>query len=210
MIDPRLSEDEQVERLKAWWKSNGTSVVIGAALGISVIVGVNFWRGYTKTQGEEASARFAELLSATGAESRSIGDELLAEYQNTPYAALSALYLAKLGYEEGNTEQVESMLKWALENAKQPSTQHVARLRLARVYLEQDNVDQAAQLTQVDAYDGFESEYNELIGDIAMSKGDAAAARTAYEKAVGSLPRGSGYSGLLTLKLDHAIGEAAK
>ena len=50
MIDPRYSEDEQAERLKEWWKKNGTSVIVGVVIGVSAIVGVNLWRNYTQTQ----------------------------------------------------------------------------------------------------------------------------------------------------------------
>ena len=210
MIDPRYTEDEQVERLKEWWKKNGTSVVVGVAIGISAIVGVNFWRDYNRSQAEEASARYAQLLSLQGEDSKQLGSELISEYACTPYAALSALYLAKISYEEGDTENAETMLKWALQNAKLVSNKHAARLRLARIYLEGEKIDQAEQLVNVEQFDGFDSEYKELLGDIAMLKGDAVSARKSYEQALSTLPEGSNYSGLLVLKLDRAIGESTQ
>ena len=34
-----LSEEEQVEALKKWWKDNGTSVIAGVVLGFGIIFG---------------------------------------------------------------------------------------------------------------------------------------------------------------------------
>ena len=98
------------------------------------------------------------------------------------------------------------MLRWARDNSEQADIKHTATLRLARLFLEQDKLKEAAALANVKQFDGFISEYKELQGDIAMFNGDFEAARTAYEQALQELPRGSEYSDLLLLKLDHSIG----
>ena len=210
MIDPRYSEDEQAERLKEWWKKNGTSIIVGVVIGVGAIAGVNYWRDYTRTQSENASARFVTLLSTPGGGGWEIASELMQDYAGTPYAGLSSLYRAKKHYDSGEIEEAESMLRWAMENSKQKEVQHAARLRLARILMEQDQLKEAEGLANFTQVDGFTSQYKELQGDIAMSKGDAEAARTAYEEALSELPRGSQYSGLLALKLDHAIGVSGR
>lgn len=210
MNDPRYSEEEQVERLKEWWKKNGTSVIVGVAIGVSAIVGVNYWRDYTRAQSEGASALYMQLLSIEGADSKQLGSELMSDYSDTPYAELAALYLAKINYEAGDMDGAESMLRWAMDNARLASNQHAARLRLARVYLDTGRTAEAEQLAGAERYDGFESEYKELMGDIAMLKGDADKARSNYEEALSALPDGSNYSGLLVLKLDRAIGASVQ
>ena len=206
MIDPRYSEDEQAERLKEWWKKNGTSIIFGVVIGVGAIAGVNYWRDYTRTQSENASARFVQLLESQGDESQQIGAELMQDYAGTPYAGLSSLYRAKEYYQAGETEQAVSMLRLARDSSKQSVIKHSATLRLARILLEQDNLKEAAGLANVKQFDGFTSEYKELQGDIAMSNGDFGAARTAYEQALSELPRGSEYSDLMLLKLDQSIG----
>ena len=210
MVDPTYSDDEQAERLKEWWKKNGTSIVVGGVLGISAIIGVNLWRDYVKTQAENASELFTQLLVSQGEPSQQLGEELISDYEQTPYAALAALYMARTYYQDGDTENAETMLKWAMDNGKQTAIRHAARLRLARVYLEKGAVDDVERLIETDQYDGFESEYKELLGDLAMLKGDAEGARSAYEDALSKLSRGSRFSELLALKLDNAIGESTK
>ena len=151
-----------------------------------------------------------ELTAANGEQASALGSELMQDYTSTPYAGLAALYLAKGKYENGNVEEAAGMLRWALENSDQPGIRHPARLRLARILLEQDKVDEAAKLAEVEDHDGFASEYQELRGDIAMSRGDAKAARSAYEEALREMTPGSPYSTLLTAKLDSAAGSSSK
>ena len=210
MIDPRYSEDEQAERLKEWWKKNGTSIVVGVVIGVGAIAGVNYWRDYTRTQSENASQRFAQMVTGTGDETEQAGSELMQDYAGTPYAGLAALFLAKEKYSDGEVAESAGMLRWVLENSKLPGIQHPARLRLARVMLEQGKIEQAGKLVDVENYGGFDSEYQELRGDIAMSGGDAQAARVAYEEALQKLPPGSPYSNLLVMKLDHTMGNPGK
>lgn len=210
MIDPRYSEDEQAERLKEWWKKNGTSIIAGVVIGVGAIAGVNYWRDYTRTQAENASQQFAQMLSVTDEEAASTGSELMRNYADTPYAGLAALYLAQEHYAAGEVEESAGMLRWALENSSEPSIQNPARLRLARVLIEQDKLDEAAKLAAVEDPEGFASEYLELRGDIAMARGDARTAHTAYEEALREMAPGSSYGTLLTMKLDSAAGTAAE
>ena len=207
MNDPRYTDDEQAEQLKQWWKKNGSSIIWGVVIGVSLVGGINYWRSYEKSHAENASARFAQLLAADE-DTDGLGSELISEYESTPYASLAALYSAKLSYEDGDKESAKSMLRWALNNTNQDAIKHVARLRLARVLVEEQALDEAKQLISVESFGGFESGYEELVGDIAMRNGDVATARDAYEKALSTLPQGSTFSTLLAMKLHRATGEA--
>lgn len=210
MIDPRYSEDEQAERLKEWWKKNGTSIILGVVVGVGAIAGVNYWRDYTRTQSETASDRFSQLVTSGGEDAEELGSELMQDYTGTPYAGLAALFLAKEKYDAGEIDESAGMLRWALDNASEASIQHPARLRLARVLLEQGKTDQAAALAGVKDHNGFVSEYQELVGDIALSRGDIEGARAAYEAALREITPGSSYSSLLVMKLDNAIGYSSE
>lgn len=45
-MNMQLTEEEQVEALKKWWKENGTAVIVGVVIGISAVVGFWKWREY--------------------------------------------------------------------------------------------------------------------------------------------------------------------
>jgi len=206
MAGLHLSEEEQSERLKSWWKENGTSVIAGAVLGIAVIGGVNYWRSYKADQAEEAAALYDQVVAGQGSDAVDAGRKLIDEYAGTPYAGKAALFLAKAAFEGGDADRAEEHLRWALGEAPDPADRKVARLRLARIALSKDQPDEAeALLSEMDS-GGYESEYRELRGDIAMARNDPEAARKEYEAALQALPEQSGFAQMLNRKLDAAIG----
>lgn len=199
----QLSDDDQSERLKSWWKENGVSVITGAVLGIAVIGGVNYWRSYKADQAEAASALYAQMLESGSPEA---GRELLDAYSGTPYAGKAALLLAKRAFEDGKPDEAAGHLEWAMENAPDEADRKLARLRLARIALSGDDHDRAASLLSDMQIGGYESEYHELRGDLAMARDDAETARSEYEAALENLPERSGFADMLNVKLDAAVG----
>lgn len=209
MADLHLSDDEQSERLKAWWKENGSSVIAGAVLGIAVIGGVNYWRSYKSHQAEAASALYAELVQDPGGSAAGdAGHELMHEYSSTPYAGKAALFLAKTAFENGKKQEAEARLRWALDHAQDPEDRKLARLRLARVELDLGKPEKARTVLSGMKSGGYKSQYEELLGDIAMARNDPASARKRYAAALASLPERSAYANMLNLKLDAAMGAA--
>lgn len=206
MAGLHLSEEEQSERLKAWWKENGTAVIAGLVVGIAVIGGVNYWRIYKADQAEAASALYAELLDSGGAVGNGPGQQLLDEYSGTPYAGKAALVMAKTEVDNGRFDAARGHLEWARDNAADPADRRLATLRLARVALHTGELDTAETLLDGMASGGYGSVYHELLGDLAMAREQPARAREAYETALANLPDTSGFADMLTVKLDAAIG----
>lgn len=206
MAGLHLSEDEQSERLKAWWKENGTSVIAGAVLGIAVIVGVNYWRGYKAEQAETAATLYDRLVADNGGAAADAGRRLIDEFSSTPYSGKAALFLAKSAFENGDAATAEEHLRWALAEAPDAADRKVARLRLARVVLSRDEPGEAAALLSGMDSGGYQSEYRELLGDIAMARNDPSTARDEYQAALQALPEQSAFAEMLNRKLDAAIG----
>lgn len=182
-----LSEDEQVEALKKWWKENGTSVIGGAVIGFAAIFGWQGWDSYQTSQGENASVLFSNMETQMAAGQQDQGMEtakrLIGEYGDSVYATFASLQLAKLAYEKGEKDVAVAQLRWSLDNAADPTLVELARLRLARVLLDMQQTDEAAKLVAA-ASRLMAGEFAELRGDIARSQGDLAAAREAYQMAI--------------------------
>lgn len=213
MADPHFVEDDQAARLKAWWQQNGSSVVIGAVIGIGIVVGVNWWRVHERQVAENASALYETVLRSMGddqAAALQAARQLQAEFAQTAYAVNAALLLSKIQYDQGDLVAAKASLNWALDHSPDTATQHVARLRLARLLVEEGEWAAVERLVAVPDVGGFESEYRELNGDLAMARGKAADAEAAYRAALDALPAGSSYGPMLTMKLDRAIAEAAR
>jgi len=213
-VDPHFTEDEELEKLKAWWKKNGTSLIYGAVLGLGVVVGVNYWQTYSKTQAENASALFENMLVAYNGkkleEAQTAGGKLIEEFDSTPYAAKAALIMAKISIDNKELDSATAQLQWVLDHDADTGTKHAARLRLSYVLNQQKNLDKAMELLQVEDMGGFKSQYKEAQGDIYLLKGELTDARGAYQEAMDSLSPRSTFRQLLSIKLDNtAVSNAA-
>ena len=199
-------EQEDLERLKAWWKNYGNSVVFGIALGAAVLIGFRYWTQHAEEQRHAAVGLYEQLFQNLGAgkagEARKLGETLMSEYASTPYAGMAGLLLARMDFEAGDVAKARERLQWVLQNADDDAMRHAARLRLARIHLNGGDRDAALALLDVSDRAGFEAEYEELKGDIFAAQGKGTEARAAYREALARLPQDSPYAPMLNMKLD--------
>ena len=182
------TEEQQVEAIKEWWKQNGIAVISGAVLGIAALVGWRGWSWHQEKQATEASDIFTVMQEAINkndsaalqVQAKSLRDN----YASTPYASLAVLHEAKIQNENGDHAAAEESLRWVLNNSKQDSVQDIARLRLARLLLANDKVDEAQSMVNVEMSDAYASLLNEIRGDIFVAKGELEQARKAYDQAM--------------------------
>ena len=218
MKDIHLTEDEQAEQLKQWWKENGVSIISGLVLGISIILGINYWRDYKQTQSEEASKIFSQVLeqhkSKNGSDNTPLVkniEHLKDSYASTPYAAKSALILANQYLGQGEVNLAIENLTWVLNNFNDSANQHVARIQLARIYMGQGELSRAKDYLldgkEKSTGEGFESMYQELVGDLAILEGSTNLSNKAYLKALRTLPKGSTYGRIMQYKIDQTSGD---
>lgn len=206
------SEREQIDAIKKWWKENGKAVVIGAILGLGSLIGWQQWQANLKAARESASLEYdvmlAELQNGNYQGVKDRGGRILAEYPKTPYAALSAMGLAKVYIDEGDRASARAYLQQVIGQDQQPQLKTVAQLRLARLLLAEGDATQALSL--VDSIDagGFAVPLHELRGDIHVALGNRDRARDAYRRALDALEPGLD-SSVLQMKLDEVGGPEA-
>lgn len=183
------TEEQQIEAVKKWWKANGTSLIFGAAIGLSAVAGWKYYLADQNTHKLEASDMYVALVNQVAANKAGVDlnpqvDQLAINYADTPYAALASLMLAKYDYENGKTKAAISKLSWARKNAIDIETKQVATTRLIRVYISENMFDEAQELLNMPHPDSFDASYEELKGDLFIDKKEIASARTAYDKAI--------------------------
>ncbi|HED18668.1 MAG TPA: tetratricopeptide repeat protein [Gammaproteobacteria bacterium] len=187
------SEKEQIEALQKWWKENGSSIITGLLLGVSILLGGKAWFGYQETQSENASNIYAMMMAASQAdkqeEVRAQANKLISDYTDTGYAPLASLLLAKYAVQDDELAAAQAQLQWALDHMDSPEIRHEARMRLLQVMIAQQQYTPAAQLlasvTDTGPYDFL---YAELEGDLAVAEGEPEKAASAYKKALDSIP----------------------
>jgi predicted negative regulator of RcsB-dependent stress response len=215
-MDVHASEKEQVEALKKWWKDNGSSVVTGVLLGLSVLLGGKAWQSYQQRQVLNASNTYAQMLAFAGSpggeqamneQVQTLANRLISDHSGSIYATLAAMLLARHAVEQGELPAAQAQLQWALEHAGSAELAHTARIRLVRVLIDQGLFDEAdKQLAAVADAGAYASQYSELRGDLALARGQQAAAAEAYRQALDELPPGAPNSGLLTAKYENVGG----
>ncbi len=204
-MDSNLTDEEKLVEIKKWWRENGGSIVTGIVLGLAVLFGTKAWFSYQEKTARQASNLFTVLMNAMESDNAVVvaekTGELVSEYSDTPYASLAALALARDKIKSGDLADAQAQLEWVLENSKPGVMQDTARLRLARVLIAQENLAGAdTLLSQAITGTAFDSLYTEVRGDVAVARGDIAAANRLYKEALAATAAGSPARHLLELK----------
>ncbi len=199
-------EQEELDRLKSWWKDYGNSVIIGVLLGAAALIGFRYWTQHTEQNAQDASVLYDRMMQDMHDRktdtARQSGELLLKDYSSTPYAGMAGLLLARMDFDAGDKAGARKNLQWVVDHARDAATAHAARLRLARIIF--DGGDKPAALALLDVKDqaGFEAEYAELRGDIYRAQDQLTQARNAYREALKQLPENSPYAPVIRMKLD--------
>ncbi len=209
-----LSEEEQIEAIKAWWKDNWLLIVVPVVV---LSLGYGSWSFYTsnkEARAQEASDEYQLLLKQledSGAspndqqisEIRDSAAEIANDYAGSLYADMSNLLLAKYDVEAKNLSSAETRLRTVVNDAASDAMESLAKIRLAKVLVDQDKADDALSLVATTDQEAYKAKFAETRGDIFYKKGDMAAAKTAYEEAIESLlPSQQARRNLIQLKLD--------
>lgn len=200
------AEQEDLEKLKAWWKNYGNALIVGVLLGTAVLIGFRYWTQHTEQSRQAASVLYDQLLQDWHVKkfdtARKSADTLMNDYSSTSYAGMAALMLARMDFDAGDVAAARLHLQWVLDHGKEEATVHAARLRLARLLLNSGDKDAALALLNMPDPFGFVAEYEELKGDIYTAQGKREQARLSYREALKHLPAGSPYAPILNMKLD--------
>ncbi len=206
-----LEEQEQIAELKSWWKEYGTVVTIGVAACALSVAGFQGWRFYQHSQSMGAVALYEQLDQAERARDhkkvRDIAGQITGKYGATMYGAFAALNSARASFESGDLAAAKTQLQWVMDNMKENEIRDVARLRLAGVLFDEKNYAEALKLVDEKPVESMTGLYADLKGDIHLTQGRKAEARSAYQLALDKSEAASAYRSAIQLKLD-SLGEA--
>jgi predicted negative regulator of RcsB-dependent stress response len=214
-VSTHLTEEEQLEVLKRWWKDYGKTVIAAIVAAVVIYFSWTAWQDKQRVKAESASSQYdtlVKLLSveqgktlsdADKATADHIANELKEKNGKSLYAQGAAFYLAKSAVDAGNLDKAVTELQWILSSKPAVATEQLARVRLARVYVAKAAYTEAqAQIAQ-EPSKAFASEYAEVRGDILKAQGNKEAAATAYKKALETTdPQNQERSMVLQMKAD--------
>ncbi len=211
MVDDYLSDREQEEALRNWWRENWRWILGGIVLGVALLFGWFRWQDYRVDQGEDAAQQYAEVKAA--ADARDVEkatkelSELTAKHDSSPYAHQGRLLLAKLQVDAAKYDEALALLKIVSEQSKDDELANIARLRAARILIQQGKHDEAIASLKIDELGAFAPNAHEIRGDANLAKGDESAARAEYAAALAATDAQIDRN-MLELKLQEVGGSA--
>ena len=201
-----FAQDDETEKLKQWWKRNGTGIVAGIVLGVGGVSGIQGWRMYQDYQTGQASMYYQQMLVAVAKEDNEAAvraaDTLVVSHSESGYADIARLMLARLAVDAGDHGQAETVLEDLLAVTKDPAMGHTARIRLAVLALQAGKADRIKALAAEGQEGGFASQYQELLGDALAEVGEWEQAQQAYQSALAAMASDSSAGQLLNAKLN--------
>ena len=193
------SEEEQVDKLKKWWNSNGKQIIAGAVLGLAGIFG---WNSYVEYQDNQAlNARALYLSYESDSSNLGAYDKLIKDHPSSLYADQGTLVMAKYLFDAGNYSLALDALKplMSRENSVIAST---ASLRTASLFLELGQHEEALAVLNMENANEFSGLFYNLAGDVYLDLGNNEQARNSYNLAIENITDNSSLSQLIQIKLD--------
>lgn len=182
-----LSDKEQIELFKTWWKDYGRGIALAVVLGLGIGFGWRYWNARQLQNEATASALYQQVLFSdekgdvsTAVQTASL---LTEKFSSSPYSSLASLLLAKDAVANNNLTLALVKLNWVIANSKEARLRQIARIRAARIFITQKQFDQATAILAIVDDKAFAPMIAEVRGDIFSAQGKKAEASKEYDLA---------------------------
>ena len=193
------TEEEQVDQIKKWWNSNGKQIIAGAVIGLAGIWGWNTYSDYQDKQ--SLNARSLYLSYASDSNNLGAYDKLTTDFSSSSYSDQAILLMAKYLFDARSYTQALGVIEPLINN---PSSviATTATLRVASIYLQLGQHNQALTILEKQSKDGFSGVIYNLMGDIYLDLGNRVEAQNYYSLAIENVTENSNLTQLIQIKLD--------
>ena len=198
------TENEQVDALRRFLIENGKALAIGVVIGIGALLGWRYWQNHQQAEMTGASQSYqqaSEALTGGKADGVALAEKFIEKNANN-YGVLAALQLAQHEVDQKDFAKAEQQLAWAQGQTKDENLKSLIDLRLARVQLQENKLDDALKTLDLIKATGWVAMAQDIRGDVLVKKGDVKGAREAYSKGLAS-DASQSLQGLLRMKLNN-------
>jgi predicted negative regulator of RcsB-dependent stress response len=183
-----MTEDEQLESIKKWWKQYGNLVTVILAHVLFGIAGYRYLLWHQGKVTQQASVAYEQMMVALSNQNikavRSYANQLINGHSHSVYADAAHMTLAKIYISKNKLEKATQELQTVATNSKMLALKQIAKIRIARIFAAEKSYTNALkELSSVD-----DSTYvpviNELKGDIYGATGQYQEAMNSYKLAL--------------------------
>ena len=182
-----LEEQEQLDQIKHFWKQYGNLITWTLIVVLGAFASWNFYQYWQKNQSSQAAAMYDEVERTVKLAEPAKVDRVFADmkekFPSTTYAQQAGLLVAKHYYSLGQLDPAKAALTWVAEQTSEPGFQAVARLRLASLWMESKNYDEALKQLNAEFPASYRAMVSDRKGDLLQLQGKKAEAIAEYEKA---------------------------
>ena len=211
MVEDYLTDRDQEEALRNWWRENWKWILAGIVLGLGLLAGYQYFQKYRASQADHAAQVYTDFHKALDrndeAEASKLLDSLVGTHASSAYSQQGRLLLAKRHADAGRFDEAIKQLRLVADSSKDEELGHIARLRLARLLIQTGKHDEALQQLDVEKAGAFAAQVREIRGDALLAKGDAQGARAEYAAALAGDTKGEIDRETVELKLRDVGGD---
>lgn len=183
-----MTEEEQLEAIKQWWKKYSNLITIGLSVILLLIAGSRYWTWHQNKVIAQASVAYENMMIAyankNNESSQAYANQLMNEFGKTSYADAARMLVAKQLAEGNQFVKARTYLEQVADKGRMPAFQQIARSRLARLFIVDKQYKKALQELEKVNDTVYLPMVNELKGDIYAAMGEPAKALTYYTDAM--------------------------
>lgn len=202
-----LTEQEQIQQLKKWVKTYGFTILLGITIALLITSGWRYWQNRetkTLTHASEIYDRMLSMRSQNNTETAAVqANKLLTRYPKTSYAQMAAFLLARDAVLQKNYTEAKTQLNWVINHSTNTSMREIARIRIARILINENQPDAALALLKKMEDHHYIGLIDEVRGDAYLLKNDKKSAFQAYGLALKELPNAEISRPILEMKFNN-------
>ena len=148
MVEDYLTDRDQEEALRNWWRENWKWILAGVALGLGLLAAYQYWQTYQTQRAGAAAKVYADFQKAlAGNDLEQAGrllNDLAGDHSKSAYTQQGRLLLAKRDADAGRFDEASKQLRQVVDTSSDEELASIARLRLARLLIQTGKPDEAS------------------------------------------------------------------
>ncbi|MDI1351543.1 MAG: tetratricopeptide repeat protein [bacterium] len=183
-----MTEDEQLEVMKKWWKRYGNLITLFISLVLLSIAGYRYMHWHQAKITQQASITYENMMVAFSNQNiksvRSYANELIKDYSHSVYADVAHMTLAKIYVSKNKLDQARKELELVAQKSDMTSLKQIAKIRIARILAAGKSYSNALDELSIIDDKTYSPVINELKGDIYGATGKYQEAINSYRLAI--------------------------